>query len=144
MSQPGYYKHFISDRFGIIRTQLSLPAETHGQKRILTAWKEARKYVRLLDEYTQAIHRRGIFSDDAIVWYIQDYERGDFWEDVQKGYREFGESLKKLNDAMVETARLRCLPGKERRVREWLLGDDEGFLGGCKRIKTYSEQNVRD
>lgn len=85
MSQPGHYKQFISGRFGIIRTQLPLPAQTHDRKRILTAWKEVRNHIELLDEYTQAIFRRGIFSDDAIVWYIQDYERGDLWEDIQKG-----------------------------------------------------------
>jgi hypothetical protein len=43
------------------------------------------------------------------------------WEDIQKGYREFGESLK-LNDAMVETARLRCLPGKEKKGERMTLG----------------------
>ncbi len=122
MSQPGHYKQSITDRFGIIRTQLPFPPETHGQKRIIAAWKEVRNYIGLLDEYTQAIRRRGLFSDDAIIWYIQDYERGDLWEDMQKGFREFGESLKKLNEAMIETANLRCLPGRQKKWEKIALG----------------------
>jgi hypothetical protein len=61
------------------------------------------------------MQRRGTFTDDAILWYVKDYERGDLSEDLQKAYKELGERLKGLNDAMVETGRSRGLPGKEKK-----------------------------
>ena len=112
MNLPGRYEPFTSDVFGLMRTQLPLPAETDEQKRILAAWKDVRNYLGLLDEYIQAIRRRGAFSDDAIVWYVKDYERGDLWEDIRKGFRELGERLQALDEAMIETDILRGLSGK--------------------------------
>jgi hypothetical protein len=112
MNLPGRYEPFKSDVFGLIRTQLPLPAETDGQKRILAASKDVRNYLGLLDEYIQAIRRRGTFSDDAIVRYVKDYEKGDLWEDIRKGFRELGERLQALDEAMIETDMLRGLSGK--------------------------------
>ncbi|KAN0096371.1 hypothetical protein V8E51_015176 [Hyaloscypha variabilis] len=112
MNLPGRYEPFKSDVFGLIRTQPPLPAETDGQKRILAASKDVRNYLGLLDEYIQAIRRRGTFSDDAIVWYVKGYEKGDLWEDIRKGFRELGERLQALDEAMIETDMLRGLSGK--------------------------------
>jgi len=120
MSLPAQHKPFTSDLFGIFPTQLLVipPAKTQGQSSIEHAWKEVRNFAGLLNEYTHAIERRGLFSDDAIRWYVKDYERADLWEDIQKAYVELGDRLTLLNEAMVETAKLRRLDRSEQRGRQ--------------------------
>lgn len=122
MSHPDHHKTFKSDMFGIFPAQLPVPGtiypETECQKRIEVAWKSVRNFAGLLNEFNEGIRRRGTFTDDAIRWYVQGYERDYLWEDIQEAHRELGERLVLLNEAMIESAKLRGLDRMEKRGRD--------------------------
>jgi len=104
MSFPTQRKAFNTDRFGPYQIELPQAAETQSQKQIEEAWKQVRNFVGLLNEYNEGIQRRGIWTDDAIRWYVKGYKKGDnLWEEIWRAYERLGERLRVLNEVMVET-----------------------------------------
>ena len=97
------------DRFGKFEHAARLAPETHGQIRIANAWKETQGALSALDELVEAIGKRGVYTDDTIMWYVYGYPDGNLAEDMMKWHKELGRKIKELREAMVTTGTYRKL-----------------------------------